>query len=261
MIRSDFGFSVSLLPAGQGAVEGAAAGLQADPAAAGRATLAGAAVAGTADVQPASVLGVVHKRQSVPHEGHRRLEETGHLARKRRKRRFGEGSTLVGTALSLAISDGVTPGRDGLICPALRRVNSGGFAASGMSRRLKVEWLTALTVDCGGSAGELPAMTMVTSARITFAAVCLDGSLVAKEVMDEATHVDCPESGHGIWDSPAISLTPCSLQASSQPRCYSPDPVPMSALRLLLGFLGAARLAWRREFTIVDAAVRSPMAS
>ena len=88
MIRSDFGFSVSLLPAGQGAVEGAAAGLQADPAAAGRATLAGAAVAGTADVQPASVLGVVHKRQSVPHEGHRRLEETGHLARKRRKRRL-----------------------------------------------------------------------------------------------------------------------------------------------------------------------------
>jgi hypothetical protein len=58
-------------------------------------------------------------------------------------------------------------------------------------------------------------MTMVTSARITFAAVCLDGSLVAeKEVMDEATHVDCPESGHGIWDSPALSLTPCSLQAS-----------------------------------------------
>ena len=66
-----------------------------------------------------------------------------------------------------------------------------------MPRRLEVERPTALTVDCGGSNGELPAMTIVTSARIAFAAAWLDESLVAeKEVMDEATQVDCPELSH-----------------------------------------------------------------
>ena len=91
----------------------------------------------------------------------------------------GEDSTLVGTALSLAKPGDVTPGRDGLFGPrACAGVNFGGCAASGMSRRLEVDRPTALTVDCGGSNGELPAMTMVTSARITFAATAwLDGIL------------------------------------------------------------------------------------
>ena len=73
-----------------------------------------------------------------------------------------------------------------------------------MSRRLEVERPTALTVDCGGSNGELPAMTMVTSAKIAFTATWLDGSLVAeKEVMGEATHVDCGELG---WASPEVQV-------------------------------------------------------
>jgi len=60
-------------------------------------------------------------------------------------------------------------------------VSSRVRAASFTSRRPEVEPPIALTTLCGGANGELPAMTMVTSASMVFAASWLDGDLVAEK--------------------------------------------------------------------------------
>ena len=85
VFNCSFGFPVSLLPEAQGAGKCPAAGLEADPAAAGRATLAGAAIARAADVQPPTILGVIDERETIAHKGKRRLDEIRDLRGKRRK--------------------------------------------------------------------------------------------------------------------------------------------------------------------------------
>ena len=64
-----------LLPQPQRARERAAAGLDVDPAAAGRAALAEAAVAGAAGFQALAVLRLVHHGEAIAHEGDGGLEE------------------------------------------------------------------------------------------------------------------------------------------------------------------------------------------
>jgi len=101
-----------------------------------------------------------------------------------------------------------------------------------------------------GVNGELPAMTMVTSARIAFAAAWLDGSLVAEnEVMREATQVDCPELGYasGTAELTPIPILDClshpnlvdvtfSSSNTVRPRSAGPHLVPKATMLTFAAF-------------------------
>ena len=103
-------------PLAQRALERPATGLQADPTAAGRAALAGAAVAGAADFQPLAVLRVVHQRAAIADKGYGGLEEIRCLDRERRKRLSARGPGGKRNRLMLRTLPGQMAGRPQRAC-------------------------------------------------------------------------------------------------------------------------------------------------